>query len=59
MKKANNNLSAEGQQSEADQFIDFARRLISVPKSEIDKQQAKYEREKQKRKKEKELAEEN
>jgi len=25
-------------QSEAEQFVDFARKIVSVPKSEIDKQ---------------------
>lgn len=46
-------------QSEAEQFIDFARRLVNVPKSEIDKQAARYEREKQKRKRERKAVEEN
>ncbi len=46
-------------QSEAEQFVDFARKIVSVPKSEIDKQQAIWERERQQRKGERELAEEN
>ena len=28
--------------SEADRFVDFARKLVSVPKQEIDKKQAEY-----------------
>lgn len=32
---------------EADRFIDFARRLMAVPKEEIDEQQEIYEQEKQ------------
>lgn len=38
-------------QSEAERFIDFTRKIMSVPKEEVDKQQMVYEREKQKRKK--------
>lgn len=34
-------------QSEAERFIDFARKLMAVPKEEIDEQQAIYEQEKQ------------
>jgi hypothetical protein len=34
-------------QSEAERFIDFARKLMAVPKEEIDEQQEIYEREKQ------------
>ena len=33
--------------SEADRFKDFARKIVSVPKKEIDEQQAVYERERQ------------
>lgn len=36
---------------EFDRFRDFTKRLIAVPKKEIDKQAAKYEREKAKKKK--------
>lgn len=32
---------------EAERFIDFARKLMAVPKEEIDEQQEIYEREKQ------------
>jgi hypothetical protein len=38
-------------QSEAERFIDFTRKIMSVPKEEIDEQQKLYDREKQKRKK--------
>lgn len=31
-------------QSEAEQFVDFARKLVSVPKAEIDQKQAEYHR---------------
>jgi len=34
-------------QSEAERFVDFARKLMAVPKEEIDEQQEIYEREKQ------------
>jgi hypothetical protein len=34
-------------QSEAERFVDFTRKLMSVPKEEIDEQQEIYEREKQ------------
>lgn len=34
-------------QSEADRFVDFARKLMAVPKEEVDEQQAIYEQEKQ------------
>ena len=37
----------EPAQSEADRFIDFTRKLMSVPKEEIDEQQEIYEKEKQ------------
>ena len=37
--------------SEADRFKDFARKIVTVPKTEIDEQQAMYEREKLTRKK--------
>lgn len=33
-------------QSEAERFVDFARKLMAVPKEEIDEQQEIYEREK-------------
>ena len=33
--------------SEAERFIDFTRKIMSVPKEEIDEQQEIYEREKQ------------
>jgi hypothetical protein len=36
-----------GEQTEADRFIDFTRKIMSVPKEEIDEQQEKYEQEKQ------------
>ena len=32
--------------SEADRFIDFARKLMAVPKSEIDQKQAEYQKKK-------------
>jgi hypothetical protein len=32
---------------EAERFVDFARKLMAVPKEEIDEQQAIYEQEKQ------------
>jgi|GEM_PF-6654034 len=39
------------EKSEAERFIDFTRKIMSVPKKEIDEQQKIYEREKEKRKK--------
>lgn len=37
----------EPKSEEADRFIDFARKLMAVPKEEIDEQQEIYERDKQ------------
>jgi multidrug resistance efflux pump len=37
-------------QSEADRFREFAKRIISVPKAEIDKRQAEYQKAKAARK---------
>ena len=50
MKKKPDEIPTTHPESEADRFIDFARKLMSVPKKEIDEQQVKYERQKQKRK---------
>lgn len=38
--------SASNKSEEFKRFEDFTRRLIAVPKKEIDKEKAKYEREK-------------
>lgn len=45
MKKKDSDSNLDGQ-SEAERFIDFARKLMAVPKEEIDEQQEIYEREK-------------
>lgn len=48
--KENTDTNTE-EKSEAERFIDFTRKIMSVPKEEIDEQQKIYDREKLKRKK--------
>ena len=42
--------------SEAERFVDFARKIVNVPKEEIDEQQAIYEAERDRKRAERELA---
>lgn len=45
---------AEGNlQSEADAFTDLTRKLLAVPKKEVDKEKAKYEKQREKEKRSK------
>jgi len=44
MKKKPDQIPTTHPESEADRFIDFARKLMSVPKSEIDQKQAEYQK---------------
>jgi hypothetical protein len=37
-------------QSEANTFIEFTRKLLAVPKKEVDKEKAKYEKQREKEK---------
>lgn len=48
MKKTKSN--SNGKSEEFKRFEDFTRRLMAVPKKEIDQQKAKYDRKKTKRK---------
>jgi len=40
-------MKPDNDKSETERFIDFTRKIMSVPKEEIDEQQKIYEREKQ------------
>lgn len=42
--------------SEAEQFIEFARKIVNVPKSEIDKQEAIWKRDRLKQKEAQKIA---
>lgn len=41
----------EGSQSEFEKFEDFARKVVAVPKNEVDEQEKKYQAERKKTKK--------
>lgn len=57
MKKNSNTDAVECESdSESERFVDFARRIVNVPKEEIDAQQAIYEAERAQKRRERELA---
>lgn len=50
MKQSNQEKPNKGKSEEFKRFEDFTRRILAVPKKEIDQQKAKYERKKTKSK---------
>jgi len=44
MKKKPDEIPTIRPESQAERFIDFARKLVNVPKEEIDKKQAEYQK---------------
>ena len=44
-------MKTSSKQSEADRFVDFARKLVNVPKSEIDKKAEEYHKQRIKERK--------